>query len=337
VFTVRFPYNEELDETAHARLIANHFGVEHIELTAEPTSIELLPLLAAQFDEPLADSSMVPMHLVCKMTAQHCKVALGGDGGDELFGGYEHYTRLLKMKRLFAGAPGGLRKMLGNFADKVLPFTARGRNWIVNMGCDPESEAPHIAQLFNGRARKQLIKDDVFAGIRDPEAPEKLWRILSAEGTDIVQRASGADFEAFLPEDILVKVDRASMLNSLELRAPMLDHKVIEFSIAKIPSELKVVPDARKVILRLIGEKFFPPTFDWDRKQGFCIPLASWLRNEWKPVFEELLVKTESRVFNRSALQQLWKWGRNGLGNPERIFALALFELWLDIYRIEVD
>ena len=133
-FTIRFPGYGQYDETKHARLIARHFATEHVELEAAETTVDLLPLLARQFDEPMVDSSMIPTYLVSRLTREHCTVALGGDGGDELFGGYPHYNRLLWMEQKLGRIPLRLRLALARAAEALLPVGLKGRNWLQGLG-----------------------------------------------------------------------------------------------------------------------------------------------------------------------------------------------------------
>jgi asparagine synthase (glutamine-hydrolysing) len=150
-FTIRFPGFGKYDETEHARLITSHFGAEHTELDAgaDESSVDLLPLLARQFDEPIADSSMIPTYLVSGLTREYCTVALGGDGGDELFGGYRHYSRLLRMQRTLGRNPGALRLPVARAAECLLPVGFKGRNWLQGLEVDLRVNLPWIASHFD--------------------------------------------------------------------------------------------------------------------------------------------------------------------------------------------
>jgi asparagine synthase (glutamine-hydrolysing) len=145
------------------------------------------------------------------------------------------------------------------------------------------------------------------------------------------------DFENYLPEDILVKVDRTSMLNSLEVRAPFLDYRVIEFAFGKVPSNLKATPTSRKVLLKKLAERLLPREFDHQRKQGFSIPLGSWLQNgPWRQFFHETLLESNDTLFNRQCVNDLLDGQAKGRANSERLFALVLFELWRREYKISL-
>ena len=216
-FTIRFPGYGQYDETEHARLIARHFGTEHVELAAAETSVDMLPLLARGFDEPMADSSMIPTYLVSRMVREHCTVALGGDGGDELFGGYPHYNRLLWLQRNFGAIPQGLRRVAANSAQALVPVGFKGRNWLQGLGVDLRTSLPLIFSLFDRDMRRRLMARYGAWEL----AAERIREERIPRTADLLQRATRMDFGNYLAEDILVKVDRASMLNSLEVRAPL--------------------------------------------------------------------------------------------------------------------
>ena len=156
-FTVRIPGNKLLDETEHARLIAKHFQTDHVELDAVEANVDLLPTLAKHFDEPMADSSMIPTFLVSKLVREHCTVALGGDGGDELFGGYGHYSRLLWMQKNLRLIPFLMRKAVGFLSASILPVGFKGRNWLGALNIDLASGLPLIASQFDRKTRMRLV------------------------------------------------------------------------------------------------------------------------------------------------------------------------------------
>jgi len=330
-FTIRFPGYGSYDETEHARLIARHFGTEHMELEAAESTVDLLPLLARQFDEPMVDSSMIPTYLVSRLIREHCTVALGGDGGDELFGGYGHYSRLLWMQQKLGWIPRGLRLSVAEVAEALLPIGIKGRNWLQGLEVDLHSGLPLIASFFDRTTRRRLITGQgagasVAERVREQRVPRT---------ADLLQRATRMDFENYLAEDILVKVDRASMLNSLEVRAPLLDYRLIEFAFGKVPSHLKATATSRKVLLKKLTMRLLPPEFDQHRKQGFSIPLASWLQSgPWQSFFREVLLGSDNAFFSRKVVRKLLDGQARGRANTERLFALVLFEMWRREYQI---
>lgn len=330
-FTIRFPGHGKYDETEHARLVARHFGTEHLELEAEPTTVALLPMLARQFDEPMIDSSMIPTYLVSQLIRQHCTVALGGDGGDELFGGYGHYDRLLWLQGCLGSVPRWLRRVLCDGTEMTLPLGFKGRNWLQALGTDFEYGVPLIASYYDIGSRRRLLgKRLTGIGVAD-----QIRELRTPKASDLLQRATRMDFENYLAEDILVKVDRASMLNSLEVRAPMLDFRLIEFAFGKIPSQLKATAVSRKVLLKKLASRLLPPAFDQKRKQGFSIPLSSWLQSgPWLEYFREVLLDQSQTLFDRRFVQGLLNGQRKGRSNGERLFGLVMFELWRREYQV---
>jgi asparagine synthase (glutamine-hydrolysing) len=332
-FTIRFPGHGVYDETAHARLIARHFATEHVELDAAECTVDLLPLLARQFDEPLVDSSMLPTYLVSRLVRAHCTVALGGDGGDELFGGYLHYDRLLWMQRNLAWLPRPLRDGAAHAAETLLPVGLKGRNWLQGLGGDLRRGVPLIASYFDRTTRRRLMAGHGGWKL----VAEELRRQRVPPAADLLERATRMDFEHYLPEDILVKVDRASMLNSLEVRAPLLDYRVIEFAFGKVPPRLKATPSSRKVLLKKLASRVLPEGFDRERKQGFSIPLAAWLQTPaWQGYFRSILLADETGFFDRDVVRQLLDGQLKGRANSERLFALLMLELWRREYRVSI-
>lgn len=331
-YTIRFPGHGKLDETEHARLIASHFDTEHTELEAEANSINLLPLLARHFDEPLIDSSMVPTYLVTKLIKEHCTVALGGDGADELFGGYSHYSKLLSLREKTSALPYWLRSSAIKALEPFIPTGFKGKNWLLAAGTDLDTGLPLVASYFTKLERQSLLKIDNSRG--DMVEAIRLGNI--PYGTDLLQRATRMDFKNYMAEDILVKVDRASMANSLEVRAPFLDYRVIEFAFSQVPSSLKTSPNNRKIILKMLTDKVLPKTFNSHRKQGFSIPLSSWLETkEWKDFFKAVLLDNDQKIFNHDVIKSLFLGQENGRANGERLFGLVMFELWRKEYDIK--
>jgi asparagine synthase (glutamine-hydrolysing) len=331
-FTVRFPGYKLYDESKHAKLISNHFNTDHHELDADDASIDLLSILAKQFDEPIIDSSMIPTYLVTKALKNHCSVALGGDGGDELFGGYGHYPRLMKLKQISDKIPIALRSQFSNYLLKLLNTGTKGRNWISAFGSDFDKDLPLIAQYFDKKSRSTLINNSVNWIFN----AEKVWKSRTNYNNDIIDLATRTDFNNYLPEDILVKVDRASMLNSVEIRAPFLDHNLIEFAFRDLKSNHKANTNERKILLKKLCSKILPSDFDKKRKQGFSVPLNTWLQNgPWYNYFEDILLNSNNDLFNKKQILSLLKQQKNGFNNSERLFSLTMLELWRNEYNIK--
>jgi len=330
-FTIRFPGYGKYDETEHARLIARHFGTEHVELDAAESTVDLLPLLARQFDEPMVDSSMIPTYLVSRLIREHCTVALGGDGGDELFAGYSQYNRLLWTQQKLGWIPRSLCMVIARAAEVLLPIGFKGRVWLQGLETNLQEGLPLIASCFDRSTRRWLMAGQGTWAL----AAERIREQRVPRTADLLQRATRMDFENYLAEDLLVKVDRASMLNSLEVRAPLLDYRLIEFAFGKVPSHLKATATSRKVLLKKLAARLLPPEFDQHRKQGFSIPLASWLQSgPWQSFFREVLLGSGNAFFSRKVVSKLLDGQAKGRANTERLFALVMFELWRREYQV---
>ncbi len=328
-FTVGFRAFPQFDETQHARLIAEHFCTDHTVLEAGEVRPELLLKLARQYDEPMVDPSMIPTYLVSEQISQYCKVALGGDGGDELFGGYHSASCVAALQQRYSGIPGIAREASASLAVS-LPNGSKGREFLAQIGADMTCDVPPFAPQFDRATRKRLLADHgewttVAEDIRQMRVPLT---------PDPVQRVTRFDFANYMVEDILVKVDRASMLNSLEVRSPFLDVPVIEFAFGKVPSHLKATPTDRKIILKKLASRVLPKDFDKKRKQGFGVPLDSWLRaGPWRRLFEEVLLDPGA-TFKRREVERLFRGLEAHRCVHNQLFSLALFELWRRHYAV---
>ena len=326
-FTISFPGHGVYDEAPHARLVAKHFGTEHVELPAEAASVDLLPALARQYDEPMADSSMVPTYLVSRLIRQHATVALGGDGGDELFGGYLHYGWFERQNTIRKLVPELLRRGISAAATR-LPNGVRGRGYLMGSAGDLNRSISHANLFFDVTTRRKLLAP---LGIEATAEPEETKAALGDYGGSALQRATAVDFQTYLVDDILVKVDRASMLSSLEVRAPLLDPRIIELAYGRTPDRLRYFRGARKVLLRRLAQRVLPKELDITRKQGFSIPLDQWFRGDWGRAFRDVLAGSH---FDRAVVAALLEGQEAGHVNAQRIFALTMFELWLREYRV---
>lgn len=330
-FTIRFPGYKHFDETKHARLISNYFNTDHNELDASDIGVDLLPIMARQFDEPISDSSMIPTFLVSQLIRPHCTVALGGDGGDELFGGYYSHNRIVLLNHRLKYISPYFRKPISSFVGNIMPIGFMGREFILSLGTNFNTEIPTFSGRFDKSVRGKIISNVANWNL----IADQIRAHRIPNNADALQRITRMDFENYLPEDILVKVDRASMLNSLEIRAPFLDHRIIEFAFGEVPSHLKASCKNRKILLRKLGYKIFPPEFNLQRKQGFSIPLSQWLTSgTWRDFFLDVLLSKENDFFDKKFIQGLINGQDRGRPNSERLFALVLFELWRREYKI---
>lgn len=329
-FTIGFPGHGNLDESPIARRLANELGTEHIEFMAEPGTRDLLPMLARQFDEPIADSSMIPTYLVSKLIRRDATVALGGDGGDELFGGYpqHNWVRGIERARLV-----GLHHLgLAGLAAHLLPNRFFARKMALRL-LDRAAPELTVARLADPLMRKKLMGARLaFSGPR-----AEAWRAgLTARWDDVGERAMAHDFLTYMCDDILVKVDRASMLASLEVRAPLLDPAIIEFAFGQLAPHQRATATGRKLLLRHLAHRQLPAWFDSERKQGFSIPLGAWLRGEWADLIEDLAHGSSEGLLDPAAVRSFLRSGEGSDRLAHQIFQLAMLELWRREYRISV-
>ena len=327
-FTIGFPGHGAHDESPIAKRLAGELGTDHVELMAEPDSVDLLPRLAAQFDEPIADSSMIPTHMVSRLVRTRATVALGGDGGDELFGGYHQYSwvsaiakgRRLGLHHLRAGRP----------AARLLPHRFMGRKMALRL-LDRHDAAVTLSRLAEPGLRRELIG---ASAPRDRQGPERLRTALIESRRDPRDRAMALDFLTYMCDDILVKVDRASMLTSLEVRAPLLDHKIVEFAFGRLAPDQRVSGKGRKLLLRHIARKRLPGWFDSARKQGFSIPLAAWLRGPWASLLEDLAADAGEGLLEPAAVRKFIGAGGSADRLAHQMYQLAMLEMWRREYRV---
>ncbi len=329
-FNVSFAGHKVYDEADYARQIASYFGTDHTELVAEPTSIDVLPSLVRQYDEPIADHSMIPTYMVSKEIRKYCTVALGGDGGDELFAGYKHYNRVQSLDKYRKFMPPGIRSKVLMPALQRLPYGIKGRNYLLGLCDSSDSSISRINLIFDKSGRDMLMTNDKPAG----ELPEDVKKGLAADAGSLLRGATTSDFRSYLVDDILVKVDRASMLTSLEVRAPFLDYRIIEFAFSRLPDELRANTSDRKIMLRRLARRMLPKDYDANRKQGFSIPFNEWLKGDWGDYISDVLHGMDERVFDKDFVQGLIDGQKKGRSNSARLFTLAFFELWRREYNI---
>jgi asparagine synthase (glutamine-hydrolysing) len=332
-FTVTFPGHPDHDEAPHARLVARHLGTVHTEVPAEPASLDLLPELARQFDEPMADSSMIPTYLLSRAVRPHAKVALGGDGGDELFAGYPHYDWVRRGEALRRVLPRTVRRAVGRTAARWLPPGVRGRNHLIGLAGEGASGVAHVNLYFDASLRRRLVVPRP-TGSEPALASPEAWRAgLCSQDQSLLQQATRADFASTLPDAYLVKVDRTSMLASLEVRCPWLDHRLVELAFGRTPDRLRAGPDGRKVLPRRLARRLLPEALDLRRKQGLSMPLDLWLHAGAIGI-EAVLREADRALFDRRVIDALLAGQRRGMRNSQRLFALALFVQWRREYRV---
>lgn len=335
-YTVSVAGNAHFDEGPFGRCIAKYFSTEHVELQVNSASVDLIPALARQYDEPIADSSLIPTYLLAREVSHDCKVVLGGDGGDELFGGYNAYQGGLMSDRLRKLLPQFTRTMLSWSAQHLLPERFPRRNGLIGLSGGLEDMVAQSTIIFDYAYRSRL--SPWLASQRIGDIP-KNWRRSTVEPERGVPGAMMVtDFRTYLPDDILVKVDRASMLCSLEVRAPFLDHRIVEFAYSHVPNDLRTSISERKILLKALARRLLPLDYDIDRKQGFSIPLSHWIGpktiNQW---LEECSNQIHA-IFSDNQIKFMTK--NNNNANNEyfcyRIFYLMMLTWWMRHYGVTI-
>jgi len=321
-FTVRNT-NKLFDESKHAKIISDYFSTNHTELVLDTGNLDLENIIN-QVDEPLGDSSLIPTYLISKLVRSHCTVAIGGDGGDELFGGYKSYSELLKFYEFLKFIPNTITNRLNLLSKIILPVGFKGRSLISRLDYDRRIGLPIGLMHFDYYERCSLLKKNKF----NSDILERNLKSRISIEPDLLQRATRFDFENSFVEDILFKVDRMSMLNSLEMRAPFLDKDIIEYAFQRIPSNLKANKNERKIILKLLAKRTLPKEFDLNRKQGFSFPLQDLIgRPQNLARIKDVLLDNNS-IFNPTYVKSIIEGFSIGRSNADRIFLLYIFEKW---------
>lgn len=313
----------ELDS---ARLVAEEFGTEHYEQILEPDVIEVLNDIAWYLDEPFGDTSAIPTYMVSRLAAQHVKVALSGDGGDELFAGYDKY--LVEERERGYQIPELVRRSLAA-AGRMLPPGARGRNFARHFALTGAARYLDASTIFRLDDRRGLFRPEVAEMMNGMDPSRESLASLASHG-GWLDRLQYLDLNQYLPLDILTKVDRMSMAHSLETRVPLLDHKIIEFA-ATIPAELRLHNGTTKYIFKRAMANVLPAAVLEKRKQGFAIPLGVWFRGQLEPFVRDLLLSDTARgrgMFNAAAIERLLRLHASGRPMELQLWTLISFELW---------
>lgn len=320
------------NELPYARVVAKHFNTDHHEVILKPDALSVLPELVRQFDEPFADSSMIPTYYISKATRDYVTVALSGDGGDELFGGYSCYLETLGNHYAARLIPLAIRKSISRAAE-YMPERCAGKRQLLRLKFDSLDAFIDRSSycFFNERHRRLVLNEESVAQLNDaflePETSRRR-HLLNRKG-DLINRLTYADFKVYLPDDIFVKVDRSSMLVSLEVRAPMLDYRIVEFSFKNIPGNLKVRATCTKYLLKKLASRILPREFDTTRrKMGFAIPLCEWFRGPSYSSVRQILMDRQSRLCRRDYIDKLLSEHVAGIDHSGRLFALLVLSLW---------
>jgi asparagine synthase (glutamine-hydrolysing) len=324
--------------------VANHFGTEHHEFVVRPNAIEVLPKLAWHYNEPFADSSAIPTYYVSCLTKDFVKVVLTGDAGDENFAGYPRYLRS-EWVASFTRLPDKLRKdilpnLLRTFSalhwrEKTLNRLA---DFVESLSQDQARNYAEQIKIFNAKEKENIYTEEFSKYVEGIDPMDFLINKFEESDTEnLLDSLLYVDMNSYLPEDLLVKMDIATMANSLEARVPFLDHKFMEF-VAGIPSQLKLRGSKTKLILKAAFKDFLPDAIFKRRKMGFGVPISRWFRNELKNYVYEILLdpRTLNRgYFKREGIERLLNDHIElRYDHSARIWALLFLEIW---FRVFID
>jgi len=340
-FTIGF-HEQGYNEAAHAAAVARHLGTEHTELYVDPhTARDVIPCLPDMFDEPFADSSQIPTFLVSEMTRRHVTVALSGDGGDEIFAGYNRHIHAASVARLRSRIPAGMRHAVASAIEAVSPvaWTRVGRVLPSRLKQAEFGDKMHklSATLADGSddwmIRSAGIWDVPDAVARGGHEFRSAWGMAGAQDivANAMERLQYRDTLTYLPDDVLVKVDRATMAVALEARAPLLDHRVVAFSWT-LPPNLKLRGRIGKYLLRQVLYRHVPQALMERPKMGFSIPLGDWLRGPLRGWAEDLLDERclrQEGFFEPGAIHKKWQEHLEGRRNwQHQLWVILMFQAW---------
>jgi asparagine synthase (glutamine-hydrolysing) len=330
-FSVTFPH-KKLDESSYAELVARHAGTDHHAISADEATPDVLCAVVEHLDEPLADPAAVPTYVIARLAARHVKVVLTGEGADELFGGYRHY----RWERLAApalGLPPGVRRAAARLLVRSSGQRSLTDRIIKVLDSRTEASVARWVTVFGADDRRRCFSREfqvVTDGV-DPLAP--IYDIVGGSDSDDGRgRALALDLQSWLPDDLLMKVDKMSMANSLEARAPYLDQVLVEYVLSCRPT-LKFSAFRSKILLKRLGLRYLPPEIVNRRKHGFEVPVASWLLGNFRDLAEEcfrISVLKEIGLFEPDAVRAEWTRLTSGdpSASPRRLWTLFSFIQW---------
>jgi asparagine synthase (glutamine-hydrolysing) len=327
---------KEFDEIEYARMIASRFHTDHHEEIVRPDAAGIIEKLAWYYDEPFADSSAVPTYYVSKVARKHVTVALSGDGGDENFAGYRRYYFDRRENKVRAFLPFGVRQpIFGTLAALYpkadwAPRIFRGKATFESLACSPIEGYFRSVSAFRPALKAKFLHADVKQKLAGYDSMDVLrYYYEKADTKDPLSRIQYVDIKTYLTDDILVKVDRASMANSLEVRAPILDHKFMEL-VATIPPTLKLQGKNGKHIFKKSLKEVLPEEILYRKKMGFAVPLARWFRKDLKDMaYQAIFTDHKDGLFDPSTIEQIWKEHQSGLRDrATELWTLLMFRMW---------
>jgi len=327
------------DESRFARTVSEHLGTEHHERVVTPEKIDAINKLSWHYDEPFADSSALPTYFVSQVAREKVTVALSGDGGDENFAGYSRYFRDLQENRMRRFLPAPLRKAffgpLGAIYPKMdwAPRFVRAKSTLQSLAFDPVEGYFETMSTFRRYEKSSILSSDLNHRLGGYDSSDVFREYYdTADTDDPLSRIQYVDVKTYLTDDILTKVDRASMANSLEVRCPLLDHKLMELA-ASMPSTLKLKGTVGKYIFKKVLEKRLPSEIIYRNKMGFAIPLAKWFRNGMRDFAHAHIVERQDPYLSTSFVNKIWNQHQSGYRDRStQLWNVLMFRLWMDKY-----
>jgi asparagine synthase (glutamine-hydrolysing) len=336
-FSIGFE-DDTYDEVPYANAVAKHFGTNHHVEVLKPDIASLVEGLVPHHDEPFADTSIFPTYLVSQIASQKVKVVLSGDGGDELFAGYDTYIAE-KMDRYYGRLPGALRqRVLPKFAEWLPPQPAKKglinkvKRMVEGGALDPSLQHTRWMMFLNSAEKDALYRSDLRATLNDNLTAEYFGGYFEkARRFDRLAQQQYVDVKTYLADDIMTKVDRMSMAVSLEAREPLLDYRIVEFAL-NLPPHMKLNGSRTKSVLRNAVKRLVPDLVLEKPKQGFSIPMKHWLRTSLKPMMLDLLSKDSLNQHGYFSHLVVAKWIQEHLderaNHSHRLWSLMVFEMW---------
>jgi asparagine synthase (glutamine-hydrolysing) len=332
---------EEYNEADFARQIAKRFHTDHHEQIVQPKAVEILKKLVWHYDEPFADSSAIPTYYVSWVARQSVTVALGGDGGDESLAGYRRYYFDQFENRLRRRVPAGLRKSVFGPLGRAYPPLAwaprmfRAKATFQSLSRSPLEGYFNSISIFRSDEKLRLLSRDFQASLGGYDSIEVLQHHYDrAETDDPLSRIQYVDIKTYLPDDILAKVDRASMAVSLEVRAPLLDHQLMEL-IAKIPSSMKLRGTTGKYIFKKAMADVLPKDILHRRKQGFAVPLARWFRGDLRDLAHDAIFSRDDGILDKTYLNKVWDEHQRGTyDRSSHLWAVLMYREWREKFQV---
>ena len=340
-YTVGFEQGEYVNELEEARYISEMFSTRHKEFMIQPSMVKILPKIIYHLDEPMADPALIPLYLLSEKATKEVTVVLTGDGGDEVFGGYDQYKFLMMGQKLskipFASStiPLAMKFTPKKILNKVYKHTAsmgeeglkRIRRFLGESKRNPAKAYYELIGIFDEKERQELLPGERFKRIDY----DKLNKEFFSKKTDFLKRLLYFDIKKLLPESFLMKTDRMTMAHSLEARVPLLDHKIVEFGFS-LPSKYKINKTGTKYLLRETMTRHIPKDYLYKKKQTFHVPIENWLQGELKDYVKQVLSEENIKkqgYFNYNYIEKIFKnYNKSKLFYARQIWNLINFQIW---------